>query len=83
MSEVSQLQPITPAQIRAALTRHLAKKLGWCGKTAAYFFGPLSNDQIAGYLASCREFDTQAVREDIIVKALARIGLCGISSAVA
>ena len=51
MSDISQLQPITPAQIRAALTRHLAKKLGWCGKTAAHVLGPLSNDDIARCLA--------------------------------
>lgn len=41
------LTPLTPGQIRAALKTHLAKKLGWCGRTAEHVLGELSNDEIA------------------------------------
>lgn len=79
MSEVSQLQPITPAQIRAALTRHLAKKLGWCGKTAAHVLGPLSNDDIARCLAE----DADATRRALFARSCAALADAGQMQAVA
>lgn len=41
------LAPPPPAQIRDALRRHLARKLGWSDKTAKACLAPLSNDDIA------------------------------------
>lgn len=79
MSEASQLQPITPAQIRAALTRHLAKKLGWCGKTAAHVLGPLSNDDIARCLAE----DADATRRALFARSCAALAEAGQMQAVA
>lgn len=43
--------PPSPAQIRQALAHHLARKLGWSGRTAAHCLGPLSHDDIARCLA--------------------------------
>lgn len=79
MSDVSQLQPISPAQIRAALTRHLAKKLGWCGKTAAHVLGPLSNDDIARCLAE----DADATRRALFARSCAALAEAGQMQAVA
>ncbi|WP_420604730.1 hypothetical protein [Methylobacterium sp.] len=79
MSDISQLQPITPAQIRAALTRHLAKKLGWCGKTAAHVLGPLSNDDIARCLAE----DADATRRALFARSCAALADAGLMQAVA
>lgn len=52
------LDPPSPAMVRDALRKHLARKLGWSGKTAEQVLGPLSNDEIA----RCLTVDVEQTR---------------------
>lgn len=79
VSDSSHIQAVPPAQIRAALTRHLAKKLGWCGKTAAHVLGPLSNDDIARCLAE----DADTTRRALFARSCAALADAGQMQAVA
>lgn len=50
--------PPTQAHIRTALGAHLARRLGWTGRTAAHLLGRLTEAQLARCLAE----DPAAVR---------------------
>lgn len=79
MSVSHQLHPVDPAEIRAALTHHLARKLGWCGKTAAHILGPLSNDDIS----RCLTVDAEETRVALFARSCAALGEAGQIQAVA
>ncbi|KQP34286.1 hypothetical protein ASF27_01615 [Methylobacterium sp. Leaf102] len=72
--------PPSPAQVRAALRNHLARKLGWSGKTADACLAPLSNED----LARCLTVDVEETRTALYTSscdALAQAG--GLQSAAA
>lgn len=64
------LDPPSPAQIRDALEKHLARKLGWSRKTADAFLGPLSNDDIA----RCLTVDAEATRAALYARSCQALG---------
>ncbi|KQP36679.1 hypothetical protein [Methylobacterium sp. Leaf100] len=67
------LDPPSPAQVRDALRKHLARKLGWSGKTADACLDPLSNEDIA----RCLTVDAEETRTALYARscdALAQAG---------
>lgn len=63
----------SPAQVRDALRRHLAAKLGWSGKTAEACLGPLSNDDIA----RCLTVDADTTRAALYARSCDALGQAG------
>lgn len=64
------LDPPSPAQIREALKKHLARKLGWSGKTAEQCLAPLSNDDIA----RCLTVDPDQTRAALFARSCQALG---------
>lgn len=65
--------PPSPAQVRDALRKHLAKKLGWSGKTAEACLAPLSNDDIA----RCLTVDVETTRAALFARSCQAFGQAG------
>lgn len=64
------LDPPSPAMVRDALRKHLARKLGWSGKTAELVLGPLSNDDIA----LCLTVDVEQTRAALYARSCQALG---------
>lgn len=72
MSYLLNDQP-SPAQVREALRKHLARKLGWSGKTADLCLAPLSNDDIA----RCLTVDAEETRTALYAMSCQALGQAG------
>lgn len=72
MSYLLHNQP-SPAQVRDALRKHLARKLGWSGKTADLCLAPLTNDDIA----RCLTVDTDETRTALYALSCRALGQAG------
>lgn len=64
------LAPPPPAQVRSALFRHLARKLGWSDKTAKACLAPLTNDDIA----RCLTVDVPTTRAALFTRSCHALG---------
>lgn len=64
------LDPPSPALVNDALRKHLARKLGWSGKTADACLAPLTNEDIA----RCLTVDVETTRAALFARSCQALG---------